>query len=139
MNLATLMIVLGEVILLLLLGAFMVGSSCKRPGAKRRASELLRAVLTAEQYSQLIQQGHIDIPSPSDPERIYRVPKYPGRVQVREKGRVTMWLCLQPFERVPDADVVVIHKLMIEADEEAYLQKANQIIPFSSDYYVAHW
>ncbi len=139
MNAETLMALLGEVILLLFLGAFIVGSSYKRPRAKRRASELLRAVLTTEQYSQLNQEGHIDIPSPSDPERIYRVPKYPGRVQVREKGTVTMWLCLQPCAWVPDADVVVIHKLMIEADEETYLQKANQITPFAFDYNVAQW
>jgi hypothetical protein len=139
MNVETLMIVLGEVILLLLLGAYIVGNSYKRPGAKRRASELLCAVLTPEQYGQLTQQGHIDIPSPSKPERVYRVPKYPGRVQVREKGKVTMWLCLQPYEWVPDADVVAIHKLMIEADEETYLQKANQITPFSVDYNIAHW
>jgi hypothetical protein len=139
MNIETLMTLLGEVVLLLLLGAFIVGSSRKRPGAKRRASELLRAVLTPEQYSQFTQQGHIDIPSPSDPERVYRVPKSPGRVQVREKGRLTMWLCLQPYEWVPDADVVAIHKLMIEADEETYLQKANHFIPSYFDYDVVHW
>jgi hypothetical protein len=139
MNIEMLMALLGEGILLLLLGAFIFGNSFKRPEAKRHAAELLRAVLTPEQHSQLTQQGHIDIPSPSNPERIYRVPKYPGRVQVREKGRVTMWLCLQPYDWVPDADVVAIHKLMIEADEETYLQKANQIAPFSFEYNVARW
>jgi hypothetical protein len=135
----TLVIVLGVAIPLLSLGALIVESTHKRPSAKRRASELLSDVLTPEQYSQLTRQGHIDIPSPSDPERVYRVPKYPGRVQVREKGNVKMWLCLQPYTWVPDADVVVIHKLMIEADEETYLQKANQITPYSFEYTVAHW
>jgi len=79
----------------------------------------------------LIRQGYIDIPSPSDPERVYRVPRSPGQVQVREKGQLTQWLCLQPFEWVPDADLVVIHKLMIEADEQTYLQKANSITPIA--------
>jgi hypothetical protein len=102
----------------------------KRPGAKRQANELLHDILTPEQYNQLIQQGYIDIPSPSNPGRIYRVPWSPGRVQVRENGKLTMCLCLQPFVLVPDADIVVIHKLMIEADEETYLQKANRFSPF---------
>jgi hypothetical protein len=133
MSMGTLVSVLGVVLLLFALGVFSVVSLYKLPGSQRRASELLRAVLTPEQYSQLIQQGHIDIPSPSNPERIYRVPRSPGRVQVREKGRLTMWLCLQPSAVIPDSDIVVIHKLMIEADEETYLQKANHFIPFSLD------
>jgi hypothetical protein len=40
-----------------------------------------------DQYCQLIQQGYVDIPSPSDSQRVYRVPKLPRRVQVREKGK----------------------------------------------------
>jgi hypothetical protein len=131
MNMATLAGVLIVILLPLSIWAFFTESYRKRPGAKRRAGELLRDVLTAEQYGQLIQQGYLDIPSPSEPERVYRVPRSPGQVQVREKGHVTKWLCLQPFEWVPNADLVVIHKLMIEADEETYLQKANSITPIA--------
>ncbi len=138
MNMNLLVSVLAIVIVLVTLGLLIVGSTYQRPAAKRRASELLRAVLTPEQYNQLIRHGHIDIPSPSNPDRIYRVPQSSGRVQVRERGKLTMWLCLQPFELIPDADIVVIHKLMIEADEEAYLQTANRFIPFSFDYDVMH-
>jgi hypothetical protein len=46
---------------------------------------------------------------------------------VIEQGRQTASLCLQPLEKVPDADQVVMHKLMIEADEETYLQTANTL------------
>jgi hypothetical protein len=113
---------------LLLLGWFIIDNLFKRD-AKRRAGELLRVVLTQEQSCQLIQRGYIDIPSPSDPQRVYRVPRTPGFVQVREKGRLKVKLCLQPIGWVPDADIVAIHKLMIEADEESYLQKANVIGP----------
>ena len=127
----TLVSVLVVVMLILTLGVVITGSYHKWPWDTQRAGELLRAVLTAEQYDQLIQQGYIDIPSPSDPERVYRVPRSCGRVQVREKGRLTKELCLQPFKWVPDADIVIIHKLMIEADEETYLQKANHFVPFS--------
>jgi hypothetical protein len=100
--------------------------------ADRRARQLLRAVLTHEQYRQLIQRGYIDIPSPSAPQRVYRVPQAHGRVQLIENKRLQASLCLQPFDWVPDADFVVIHKLMIEADEETYLQKANRIVPINA-------
>ncbi len=100
--------------------------------ADRRARQLLRAVLTHEQYRQLIQRGYIDIPSPSDPQRVYRVPQAHGRVHLIENERLQASLCLQPFDWVPDADFVVIHKLMIEADEETYLQKANRIVPLNA-------
>jgi hypothetical protein len=119
----------ASVVLILALGELIVHSLSGRPEAKRRAGELLRAVLTPDQYSHLMQRGHLDLASPSDPERIYRVPRGPGRVQVRDKGRLTMWLCLQPLERVPEADLLVMHKLMIEADEETYLRKANRFSP----------
>ncbi len=95
--------------------------------SSQRANELLRSALSSEQYSQLTQYGYLDITSPRDPGCIYRVPKVPGLVQVIEKGRQAASLCLQPLEQVPDADIVVIHKLMIEADEETYLQTANKL------------
>jgi len=97
--------------------------------AERRARQLLRAVLTPEQYHYLSQCGYLDIPSPSVPQRFYRVPKAPGYVHVIENERIQVNLCLQPLDWVPDADFVVIHKLMIEADEQTYLQKANRSVP----------
>jgi len=100
--------------------------------ADRRARQLLRAVLTHEQYHQLSKQGYIDIHSPSDPQRVYRVPQAHGRVQLLENEKLQASLCLQPFDWVPDADFVVIHKLMIEADEETYLLKANRIAPINT-------
>jgi len=50
-------------------------------------------------------------------------------VKVIEQGRHKTSLCLQPLEEVPYADQVVIHKLMIEGDEETYLQTANTFAP----------
>lgn len=114
----------GTVVFVSLLLIIWFGSS-----ADRRARQLLRAVLTHEQYHQLLRWGYIDIPSPSDPQRVYRVPQSPGHVHVIQNHRLTAGLCLQPLDRLPDADYVVIHKLMIEADEETYLQKANRIEP----------
>jgi hypothetical protein len=97
--------------------------------AERRARQLLRAVLTQDQYRHLTQRGYLDIRSPSHPQRYYRVPKAPGRVHLIENEQVQTELCLQPLHWVPKADFVVMHKLMIEADEQTYLQKANRFVP----------
>jgi hypothetical protein len=94
--------------------------------AERQAADLLRDTLTPEQFHQLTWRGYIEIPSPTEPHRVYRVPRSKGYVQVIENGRAVMRLCLQPVECLPDADVVVLHKLMIEGNEETYLQKANK-------------
>jgi len=96
--------------------------------AERRAADLLRDTLTPEQIRQLTWRGYLEIPSPTEPQRVYRVPRTKGYVQVIENGRAIMRLCLQPVECLPDADVVVLHKLMIEANEETYLQKANKYL-----------
>jgi len=96
--------------------------------AERRATNLLRDILTPEQFRQLLWRGYLEIPSPTEPRRVYRVPRSKGYVQVIENGRAIMRLCLQPVECLPDADIVVLHKLMIEANEETYLQKANKYI-----------
>ena len=96
--------------------------------AERRATELLRSMLTHEQVRQLLWRGYLEVPSPTEPHRVYRVPRIKGYVQVIEHGRAIMRLCVQPVECLPDADVVVLHKLMIEANEETYLQKANKYL-----------
>jgi hypothetical protein len=96
--------------------------------AERRATDLLRDILTPEQFRQLLWRGYLEIPSPTEPRRVYRVPRSKGYVQVIENGHAIMRLCLQPVECLPDADVVVLHKLMIEANEETYLQKANKYV-----------
>ncbi|GAC1430045.1 MAG: hypothetical protein PVS3B3_00290 [Ktedonobacteraceae bacterium] len=96
--------------------------------AERRAADLLRDILTPEQVRQLLWYGYLEVPSPTEPRRVYRVPRAKGYVQVVENGRAIMRICLQPVECLPDADVVVLHKLMIEANEEIYLQKANKYL-----------
>ncbi len=97
--------------------------------AERRATNLLRDVLTPEQCRQLLWHGYLEVPSPSAAGRVYRVPRARGGfVQVIEDGKAVMRLCVQPVERLPDADVIVLHKLMIEANEEHYLQRANKYL-----------
>ena len=40
-----------------------------------------------------------------------------------------MALCVQPLGPLPDGDVVRMHKLMSEANEEEYLRIANRFEP----------
>jgi hypothetical protein len=59
-------------------------------GANRRARELLRSVLTDEQYYQLMRKGYVDIPSQCVQERTYRVPQAPGLVAVMGTGEASV-------------------------------------------------
>jgi len=103
--------------------------------AKKRAETLLRTSITDEQYQQLVDHGYLEIPSRLYPGYLYRIPRTQQRVQIYETNqsvttpyaRKLAELCVVPCDSVPDADMVLAHKLMIEADEQAYLSIANRI------------
>lgn len=97
-----------------------------RDTPRERAEELLRELLDEHEYHQVRKQGYVDVVSPSNAQRIYRIPRFLGRVCVYEGGQVVRELCLQPVDPIPSADVVAMHKLMILGDEEQYLAQANQ-------------
>ncbi|MBX5452178.1 MAG: hypothetical protein IRZ24_19095 [Thermogemmatispora sp.] len=139
--LETLTLFLGIWLLFLLLAIYYLsrsldGSSSgprlsrnERLSAESRAKALLREMLTESQYQQLIKYGYLEVASPSISHRVYRIPGSGGLVKVYERGCPIMELCLQPAEPLPDGDVVVMHKLMIEGNEEEYLKKANHFAP----------
>lgn len=97
--------------------------------ANQRAEALLTGFLTAEQLEALKAMGYLVVPSPRHPGRVYHVPRLPGQVTVYEDGRRVLKLCVQPCVRLPPADRILLHKLMIEGDEERYLDTANQMLP----------
>jgi len=97
----------------------------QRADAEHRAEMLLQSQLSPEEYHQLVTQGYLRVQSPSTPHRTYLIPRYRGLVRVYEQGRSVMRLCVGPVEPVPDADVVLMHKLMIEGNEREYLESAN--------------
>ena len=97
--------------------------------AQERAEALLRELLTEDEYRQLNRRGYLEIPSPSRPRRIYRVPRHQGQVNVCEGGVPIMALCVQSVEPIPDGDAVLMHKLMIEGNEAEYLRIANRFEP----------
>ena len=95
--------------------------------AARRAQELLEKTLPAEQLKDLAARGYLSIGSGSVPGREYRIWNSGGPVEVYEAGRYAMSLCVEPTEPLPPADLVLMHKLMIEGQEEEYLRIANRL------------
>lgn len=100
-----------------------------RISAEHRAHGLMREMLTPLEYQQLSRHGYVEVTSPSIAHRIYRIPSAGGLVRVYEQGHAVMDLCLQPVDPLPDGDVVVMHKLMIQGNEQEYLAKANHFAP----------
>lgn len=109
------------------------------PGTKNeaedRAEQLLRQHLTPTQYQQLQEQGYIEIPSQLHPGRLYRIFRRRRRAHIyvfetdgdtarRQKHGE---LCLVACDPVPDADLFLAQKWMIESDEKNYLTIANYI------------
>jgi hypothetical protein len=97
--------------------------------AQERADALLRDLLSEAEYAQLTQRGYLEVPSPERPGRVYRIPRRHGQVRVIDNGVPSMSLCVQPVDPVPDGDVVIMHKLMIEGNEREYLSIANRFEP----------
>jgi hypothetical protein len=95
--------------------------------AEARAELLVRSILTPEEYEKLQRNGYLDIPSPAFPQRVYRVPCGTGTVSVLERGRCVDRLCVYSTQPIPERETVVVHKLMIEGNEQDYLQQANHL------------
>lgn len=99
----------------------------ERALAEQRSTALLRELLNEHEYQQLTRHGYVDVVSPSRASRVYRIPFFAGRVRIYEQGRPVAELCVQSSVPLPTNDVIVMHKLMIEANEQGYLARANEI------------
>ena len=102
----------------------------ERSDAERRAQQLINQMLSRDQLAQLNGLGFVELRSRLIPGRTYRVPRRRGQVQVYEEGRHAGSLCIQPTRWVPDGDLVLMHKLMIEGNEPEYLRTANFFKPY---------
>ncbi len=110
--------------------------------AERRAEAVVRDLLTADEFSLLRQQGFLDVLSSGTPGRVYRIPARPGTVTVMDGNEVTMRMCLVPGEAIPATEWVVVHKLLLEAAEDDYLQLANHLrygLPVAGETQVEVW
>jgi hypothetical protein len=108
-------------------GAVVAYSSIRGRHADRRAEALLRDVLTPVELGQLSQSGYVDVPSRTTSGRVYRVPASHGLVAVLDDGHVTHRLCLMPLRAVPAREYILVHKLLLEGDEDEYWRRANQV------------
>ena len=71
------------------------------------------------------------------------IPWSAGRVCLLDNGQEGAELCLQSTEPLPDSDLVILHKLMIEGNEHEYLTRANHFAPGGdglrvSSFHLAH-
>jgi hypothetical protein len=99
--------------------------SGQRNRAEQRAQDLLERLLTPLERECLRRAGYLEVSSRLVPGRIYRVPGGRRQVQVLDQGQHTGSLCIQPACWVPEGDVILMHKLMIEGSEADYLKTAN--------------
>lgn len=95
--------------------------------AQRRADALLRDLLTPAEYTQVVREHQLVVPSPMRPGRVYTIPVNGRPVVVREPDGSVVYLCLRPAERLPGAEGVLVHKLCLEAAEDEYWRRANTI------------
>ncbi len=103
------------------------GSEWRR--AESRAEQMLAEMLPAEDLQRLRQHGYLEVASKQFEDRTYRVPRFQGPVAVYERGMLTSLLCVRSVEPIPNGDAVLMHKLLLEADESGYLKVANWIRP----------
>ncbi len=104
--------------------------SRQRRKAEERARRLLVRLLNVEEQEQLQRWAFLEIPSRTVLGRVYQIPMRRGQVQIYDHGRHTGGLCIEATRWVPDSDLILMHKLMIEANEEEYLRTANLFQPF---------
>ena len=102
-------------------------TSAEHALAEAQSAALLRDLLDERELEQLTQNGYLDVASPTYENRVYRIPGYTGWVCVYEKGQARMHLCVQPVDPLPGNDVIALHKLMIEGNEQGYQARANEI------------
>lgn len=102
-----------------------LGYRLARPAVDQRVDEMLRDVLDEAEYHTLMTRDYLDVASSENAGYIYRIPRFGGMVTRYEYGRATIDLCVQPVDPLPGGDVVVLHKLMIQANEFDYVATAR--------------
>jgi hypothetical protein len=100
-----------------------------RRRAERRAQQMLADVLAPAELQELQRQGFLRVRSPQWQNRVYYIPRHQGMVAVYQDGALLERLCVSSATYVPEGDLVVLHKLMIEANEDEYLRVANHFPP----------
>ncbi len=94
--------------------------------ADTRARSLLLSCLTPEQEQEFIAHSRFTVTAPSGNRyRIHAGTQYNVQ-RLNEAGNGVEYLCAGPTGNVPLWDWMLAQKLMLEADEGAFLKKANR-------------
>jgi hypothetical protein len=95
--------------------------------AKRKARVLLEEILSDEQRKQLADNAWFEVVTPKGTYRIRT--GWSGNVDRYVDGKLNDRYCIHPSEYVPNEDNMLAQKLLLEADEEAFLRIANRSTP----------
>jgi hypothetical protein len=95
--------------------------------AAQHADALVRRLLSDAEQAELRTQGFFEVASQMVPGRKYRIPAGSAPVASLEPDGRVVYLCLQPACPLPRKELVVVHKLLLEADEAGYWQHANRV------------
>ena len=95
--------------------------------AARRAEALVRELLSPSEYAQLERWGYLEVVSRARPGRVYRVRASRAPVVVVENGTPVARLCLQPVRTIAVQEMVLVHKVLLEAAEDDYWRRANRV------------
>jgi len=85
----------------------------------------LRDVLPVAEYAALARQGYMPVPSAIRAGRMFYASRGGEIIWVYDGGEPTSWLCVGPTGGQPSSNVVITHKLWLEAAEDEYLQVAT--------------
>jgi len=100
-------------------------------GPEAKARELMRSVLTAEDFRAYEELGFISVPGRGDPDSGYAYLVYPHRPLVAyetQTGRLLTEFCVRfedAGERLPDADDVLAKWIAISGGERELMATAN--------------
>jgi hypothetical protein len=99
--------------------------------AEAKARELMRSVLSAEDFRAYEELGFINVPGRNDPESGYAYLVYPHRPLVAYEtatGRLLTEFCVRfedAGERLPDADDVLAKWIAMSGGERELIRTAN--------------
>ena len=98
----------------------------KKQNAQKRALELLKEILTKTQNEAFDKDKCIPVDAPSGKKYVIEKGRS-GNVYSIKDGKKIERYCIHPSDQeVPEADVMLAQKLMLEADEEEFLRIANR-------------
>lgn len=98
----------------------------KRAGAQRRALDLLKQILTETQLAAFEKDECIPVDASSGKKYVIKKGRA-GNVFSIKDGKLVEKYCIHPRDsEVPEADVMLAQKLILETNEEEFLRIANK-------------